>query len=65
MEQDMKAKVASLEASLILAYDLVYKYWNEEAGHDAGGDEAKELRRAIWEQCLKPHSLPHPKGRAS
>jgi len=26
------------------------------------GDEAKELRRDIWEKCLKPHGLPHPNG---
>jgi len=52
----------ALRESLMRAYELSYRYWNEEAGRDYSGDEAKELRRAIWDQCLKPHGIEHPKG---
>ena len=57
-----KSREFKLEDALVKAYELVYEYWAGPAGADPGGDEAKELRRAIWYQCLKPHGIPHPKG---
>ena len=59
---DLFKENEALKASLVLAYELSFKYWAECAGNDHTGDDAKELRRDIWDKCLAPHNIPHPKG---